>query len=185
MKAIWISLTLRLLRRKINWLSWPGGRSLALGSYLRHLLLTSTRLQKSLRYGSFLVWTGRLPKSRARARSDELDCFELVVVVDWDDEIDNAVIAVNAVKTDAGLDSWFDEIDNAVIAVEMDAGLICFNAVMEGSSPICKILFFTTNLSVFALTGVAWLVVALDVVFIMIGMLWWWGWLGKKVTTQH
>ncbi len=59
----------------------------------------------SLRYGSFLAWTGRLPKSIARARSDELDCFELVVVVDWDDEIDNAVVAVDTVKTDARLDS--------------------------------------------------------------------------------
>ncbi len=52
-----------------------------------------------------MAWTGRLPKSRARARLGELDCFELVVMVDWDDEIDDAVIAVNAVKRDAGLDS--------------------------------------------------------------------------------
>ncbi len=70
-----------------------------------HLLLTSTGLQKSMRYGSFLVWTSRLPKSRARARLDKLDCFKLVVVVNWDDEIDNAVVAVDAVKTDTGLDS--------------------------------------------------------------------------------
>jgi hypothetical protein len=42
---------------------------------------------------------------------------------------------------------------------------------MGGSSPICKILFFTANLPVFALTGVAWLAVALDVVFIMMGVL--------------
>jgi hypothetical protein len=53
----------------------------------------------------------------------------------------------------------------------MDAGLYCFNAVTGGSSPIRKILFFTTNLLVFALTGVAWLVVALDVVFVMMGVL--------------
>ncbi len=66
--------------------------------------MTSTGLQKSMRYGSFLARTGRLPKSRARARLDELDCFELVVVVDWDNEIDDAVVAVNAVKTDVGLD---------------------------------------------------------------------------------
>ncbi len=58
-----------------------------------------------MRYGSFLVWTGRLPKSRAHARLDELDCFELVVVVDWDDETVDAIVAVNAVETDAGLDS--------------------------------------------------------------------------------
>jgi hypothetical protein len=30
---------------------------------------------------------------------------------------------------------------------------------------------FTTNLSVFALTGVAWLVIALNVVFVMMGVL--------------
>jgi hypothetical protein len=53
----------------------------------------------------------------------------------------------------------------------MDAGLDCFNAVTGGSSPIRKILFFTTNLPVFALTGVAWLVVALGVDFVMVGML--------------
>jgi hypothetical protein len=53
----------------------------------------------------------------------------------------------------------------------MDAGLVCFNAVTGGSSPIRKILFFTTDLLVFALTGVAWLVVTLSVVFIMMGML--------------
>jgi hypothetical protein len=53
----------------------------------------------------------------------------------------------------------------------MDAGLDCFNAVTGGSSPICKILLFTTDLLVFALTGVTWLVVALNVVFIMMGVL--------------
>jgi hypothetical protein len=111
-------------------------------------------------------------------------------VVDWDDKIDDAVVAVNAVETDAELDSWFNKIDDAVVAVKTDAGLDCFNAVMGGSSPICKILFFITNLPVFALTGVAWLVVALNVVFVMMGMLWWFfvvlcGWLQKKVTTQH
>jgi hypothetical protein len=58
-----------------------------------------------MRYGSFLAWTGRLPKSREHARLDELDCFELVVMVDWDDKIDNAVVAVNAVEMDTGLDS--------------------------------------------------------------------------------
>ncbi len=58
-----------------------------------------------MRYGSFLVWTGRLPKSRACARFDELDCFELVVVVDWDDEIDDTAVAVDAVETDAEHDS--------------------------------------------------------------------------------
>jgi hypothetical protein len=61
--------------------------------------------QKSMRYGSFLAWTSRLPKSRARTRLDELDCFELVVLVDWDNKIDDAIVAVNAVKMDAGLDS--------------------------------------------------------------------------------
>jgi hypothetical protein len=59
----------------------------------------------SMRYGSFLAWTGRLPKSRACARLDELDCFELVVVVEWDDKIDDAVVAVNAVEMDARLHS--------------------------------------------------------------------------------
>jgi hypothetical protein len=44
-------------------------------------------------------------------------------MVDWDDEIDDAVIAVNAVKRDAGLDSWFNEIEDAVVAVKTDAGL--------------------------------------------------------------
>ena len=63
--------------------------------------LTSTGLQKSIRYGSFLVWSGKLAKSRARTRLEELDCVELVVVVNWDDDIDNAVVAVN---TDTGLD---------------------------------------------------------------------------------
>ncbi len=52
-----------------------------------------------------MAWTGRLPKSRAHARLDELDCFELVVVVNWDDKIDDAVIAVDAVEMDARLDS--------------------------------------------------------------------------------
>ena len=47
------------------------------------------------------MWSGRLAKSRARTRLEELDCVELVVVVDWDDDIYDAVIAVN---TDAGLD---------------------------------------------------------------------------------
>ncbi len=56
-------------------------------------------------YGSFLAWTGRLPKSRARKRLDELDCFEQVVVVDWDNKINDAIIAVDAVKIDTGLDS--------------------------------------------------------------------------------
>jgi hypothetical protein len=71
---------------------------------------------------------------------------------------------------DAGLDSLFDKINDAVVAVETDAGLDCFNAVTGGSSPKRKILFFTTNLPVFALTGVAWLVVALNVVFVMMGV---------------
>ncbi len=62
-------------------------------------------LQKSIRYGSFLVWTGRLLKSRAHARLDDLICFELVVVVDWDNKINDAVVAVNAVKMDAGFHS--------------------------------------------------------------------------------
>jgi hypothetical protein len=58
-----------------------------------------------MRYGSFLAWTGRLTKSRAHARLDKLVCFELVVVVDWDNEIDDAVVAVDAVEMDTGLDS--------------------------------------------------------------------------------
>jgi hypothetical protein len=52
-----------------------------------------------------LAWTSRLPKSRAHVRLDELDYFELVVVVDWDNKIDDAVIAVDAVMMDAKLDS--------------------------------------------------------------------------------
>ncbi len=47
------------------------------------------------------MWSGRLAKSRARTRLEELDCVELVVMVDWDDDIDNADVAVD---TDAGLD---------------------------------------------------------------------------------
>jgi hypothetical protein len=94
-------------------------------------------------------------------------------VVNWDNKIDNAVVTVNAVEMDAGLDSWFDENDDTVVAVETNTGLDCFNAVMRCSSPIRMILFFSTNLPVVALTGVAWLVVALDIVFVMMGMLWW------------
>ncbi len=48
-----------------------------------------------------MVWPGRLAKSRAPTRLEESDCFELVVVVDWDDDIDDAIVAVD---TDAGLD---------------------------------------------------------------------------------
>ncbi len=48
-----------------------------------------------------MVWSGRLAKSRARTRLEKLDCVELVVVVDWDDDIEDAVVAVN---TDTGLD---------------------------------------------------------------------------------
>jgi hypothetical protein len=48
-----------------------------------------------------LVWSGRLAKSRARTRLEELDCVELVVMVDWDNNIDNAVVAVDM---DTGLD---------------------------------------------------------------------------------
>ncbi len=58
-------------------------------------------LQNSIRYDSFLVWSGRLAKSRAHTRFEESDCVELMVVVDWDDDINEAVIAVD---TDAGLD---------------------------------------------------------------------------------
>jgi hypothetical protein len=75
-------------------------QSLASERYFRHLLLKSTGLQKSIRYGSFLVWSGRLAKSRARTRLEESDCVELLVMVDWDDNIDDAIIAVD---TDAGL----------------------------------------------------------------------------------
>ncbi len=64
-------------------------------------LLTSMGLQKSIRYGSFLVRSGRLAKLRVRTRLEETDCIELVVVVDWDDNINNAIIAVDM---DAGLD---------------------------------------------------------------------------------
>ncbi len=131
------SLTLRLLRRRVNWLSWPRGRSLASARYLRHLLLTSKRLQKVMRYGSFLAAIGRLPKLRARARLDELDCFAVVVVVDWDDKINNAIVAVDTVKTNSGLDSWFGKIDDTVVAVETVPGLDCFGGV-TGSSPTCK-----------------------------------------------
>jgi hypothetical protein len=50
-----------------------------------------------------VCWSGRLAQSRARTRLEELNCVELVktVAVDWDDEINDAVVAVN---TDAGLD---------------------------------------------------------------------------------
>ncbi len=40
-------------------------------------------------------------KSKARTRLEESDCVELVVVVNWGDNIDDAVVAVD---TDAGLD---------------------------------------------------------------------------------
>jgi hypothetical protein len=126
--------------------------------------LTSMELQKSIRYGSFLVWTGRLAKSRQRTRLDESGCVELVVVVDWDNDINDAIIAV---KTDAGLD-LFDNINDAIVAVKTDTRLNCFDGIM-GSFPICKSLFFMTNLPGVALTGVTWLVVALYVVFVMMG----------------
>ena len=74
---------------------------LASDRYFRHSLSTSMGLQKSIRYGSFLVWSGRLAKSRARTRLEELDCVELVVVVDWEDNINNTNVTVD---TDAGLD---------------------------------------------------------------------------------
>jgi hypothetical protein len=50
-----------------------------------------------------MVWSGRLAKSRACTRLEESDCVELVVVVDvdWDNNIDNAVVAVGI---DTGLD---------------------------------------------------------------------------------
>ncbi len=50
-----------------------------------------------------MCWSGRLVKSRACTRLEESNCVELVktVVVNWDDKINNAIIAVN---TDAGLD---------------------------------------------------------------------------------
>ncbi len=92
-------------------------------------------------------------------------------MVDWDYKIGDAVVAVDAIEMDAGLDSSINMIDNAVVAVKMDAGLDCFNAVTRGSSPICKISFFKADLPVFALIGAAWLVVMLNVVFIMMGML--------------
>jgi hypothetical protein len=52
-------------------------------------------LQKSVRYSSFLVWSGSLAKSRARTTLEELNCIELVVMVNWDDDIDNAIVAVD------------------------------------------------------------------------------------------
>ena len=64
-----------------------------------------------------------------------------------------------------------NKINNPIIAVNTEARLDCFKAVTGGSSPICKILFFRTDLPVFALTGVTWLVVALNIVFIIMGML--------------
>jgi hypothetical protein len=76
-----------------------------------------------------LVWTGRLAKSRARTRLDKSDYVELVVMVDWDDDIDNTIFAV---VMDIGLDQ-FNDIDNALITVKMDAGLDCFNGVMGSS----------------------------------------------------
>jgi hypothetical protein len=50
-----------------------------------------------------VCWSVRLAKSRVRTRLEELICVELVktVAVDWDNEIDDLVIAVD---TDAGLD---------------------------------------------------------------------------------
>ncbi len=48
-----------------------------------------------------MVWSGRLAKSRARTRLEELDYVELVVVVNWDGNIEDTVVAVN---TDTGLD---------------------------------------------------------------------------------
>ncbi len=47
------------------------------------------------------MWSSRLAKSRAHARLEEPDCVELVVMVDWDNDVDNAVVAVD---TDTGLD---------------------------------------------------------------------------------
>ncbi len=57
--------------------------------------------KKSIRCGSFLMWSGRLATSRERTRLEESDCIELVVVVNWDEDILDAVVAVD---TDAGLD---------------------------------------------------------------------------------
>jgi hypothetical protein len=77
---------------------------------------------------------------------EESDCVELVVVVDWDDNI-----------------------DNAVVVVDMDAGLDWFDGVL-GLSPIRESLSFISYLpGVAFLTGVTWLVVALDVLFVMMG----------------
>ncbi len=43
-----------------------------------------------------MCWSGRLAKSRARIRLEESNFVEHVktVAVDWDDEIDDAVVAV-------------------------------------------------------------------------------------------
>jgi hypothetical protein len=43
-----------------------------------------------------MCWSGRLAKSRARTRLEESNCVEHVktVAVDWDDEINDAVVAV-------------------------------------------------------------------------------------------
>ncbi len=48
-----------------------------------------------------LVWSSRLAKTRACTRLEELDCIELVVMVDWDDNINDAVVAIDI---NAGLD---------------------------------------------------------------------------------
>jgi hypothetical protein len=118
-----------------------------------------------------LAWIGRLPKSRAHARLDELDCFELVVVVDWDYKIDNAVVAINAVETTLNLILDLKRLTMPLLLSRRMLDLIASMLSWGGSSPIRKILFFTINLPVFALTGVAWLVVAIDVVFVMMGVL--------------
>ncbi len=60
-----------------------------------------SRHQRDCKYGSFLVWSSRLAKSRVRIRLEESDCVELGVMVDWDNDIDNAIVAVDR---DAGLD---------------------------------------------------------------------------------
>ncbi len=41
------------------------------------------------------MWSSGLAKSRARTRLEESDCVEHVVVVDWDDGINDAVVAVD------------------------------------------------------------------------------------------
>ncbi len=72
---------------------------------LKAFALDINRIAKVNEVWFFLGMDRQVTKVKSAHEIGWLDCFELVVVVDWDDKINDAVVAVDAVKTDAGLDS--------------------------------------------------------------------------------